>query len=91
MINTTAKTERELRQRAVAEASDLFRANGSSAIETVLAQAKDQSKTIDQRRFDRLTLLELERLDRMQAAKRASNALALWTPAIFSLADSQLC
>jgi hypothetical protein len=86
MISTTAKTERELRQRAIAEAADLFQADGSAAIRTVSARAKDQSKTIDQRRFDRLTLLELERLDRVQAAKRTSNALALWTPAVFSLA-----
>jgi hypothetical protein len=86
MISTTAITERELRQRAIAEAADLFRADGPAAIQTVSARAKDQSKTIDQRRFDRLTLLELERLDRMEAAKRTSTALAPWTPAIFSLA-----
>ena len=86
MIGTTAKTERELRERAVVEATDLFRAEGPGAIPAVLARAKDQAKTIDERRFDRLTLLELERLDRLQNEKRASNALALWKPALFSLA-----
>ena len=86
MITTTAKTERELRQRALTQAAELFRAEGSAAIAVVLARAKDRSKTVDERRFDRLTLLEIERLDRVRVAGRASNALALWKPARFSLA-----
>jgi hypothetical protein len=86
MIGTTAKTERELRARAVAEAADLFRADGPDAIEAVSARAKDRSKTMDERRFDRLTLLEIERLDRLQTEHRASQALTLWRPALFSLA-----
>jgi len=86
MIGTTAKTERELRQRALAEAADMFRSDGSAAIQTVLDRAKDRSKSTDERRFDRLTLLEIERLDRTQTEKRASLALALWKPALFSIA-----
>jgi hypothetical protein len=86
MIGTTAKTERELRQRAIAEAAELFRADGHHAIEAVTARAKDRSKTVDERRFDRLTLLEVERLDRLQTERRASQALTIWKPALFSLA-----
>jgi hypothetical protein len=86
MIGTTAKTERELRRRAITEAAELFRADGAAAVGAVLALAKDQSKTIDERRFDRLTLLELERLDRLETERRASQALTLWKPALFSVA-----
>lgn len=86
MIETTAKTERELRQRAIMQATEMFRADGAAAIPAVLALAKDRSKTIDERRFDRLTLLELERLDRLDTERRASQALTLWKPALFSVA-----
>jgi len=86
MINTTAKTERDLRQRALDEAKDLFRANGSAAIPSVVVRAKDITKSIDDRRLDRLTLLELERLDRAQTKQHTSHAPGMWTPPVFSLA-----
>jgi len=86
MIGTTAKTERELRQRALRLAAEMFRADGPAAIPAVLALAKDRSKTIDERRFDRLTLLELERLDRLETERSAAAALAPWKPALVSVA-----
>ena len=84
MIETTAKTERELRRRAFAEATDLFAADGPSAIPAVSKRAKDIAKSDDDRRYDRLTLLELERLARLQTRQQTSHTLGLWTPPAFS-------
>ena len=89
MIETTAKTERELRRRAFAEATDLFAADGPSAIPAVSKRAKDIAKSDDDRRYDRLTLLELERLARLQTRQQTSHALGLWAPPAFSFEGLQ--
>ncbi len=85
-INSRAEHDRLLRLHAIDEAGALFRKQGGDAIPQVSAGLTDQSKTADERRYDRLMIVELERLDRLRRHGPPSTALAVWKPPLFSRA-----
>jgi len=85
-ISSRAEHDRLLRLHAIEEAGALFRRHGSAAIRTASAGLIDRSKTADERRYDRLMIVELERLDRLQRQGPTSTMLAVWKPPLISRA-----
>lgn len=85
-IGSRAEHDRLLRLHAIEEAGALFRRHGGSAIRLASAGLVDQSKSADERRYDRLMIVELERLDRLQRHGPPSTALAAWKPPLASRA-----
>jgi hypothetical protein len=76
-----------LRIRATEEAASLFRRlGGDAAIQLASADLLDQSKTAEERRHNRLMIVELERLHRIERYGPPSYALAVWKPPLFSMA-----
>jgi hypothetical protein len=65
-ISSKAEHDRLLRLHAIEEAGALFRKHGDAAIAIVSVGRLDQSKTAEERRYDRLIIVELERLERVQ-------------------------
>jgi hypothetical protein len=85
-ISSRAEHDRLLRLHAIDEAGAIFRKYGVAAIEIVSAGLVDQSKTADERRYDRLMIVELERLDRLQRHGPPSTGIVPWKPPLFSRA-----
>jgi hypothetical protein len=86
-INSPAAHERLLRIRATEEAASLFRRlGGEAAIRLASADLLDQSKTAEERRHNRLMIVELERLDRIERYGPPSQAPVVWKPPLFSMA-----
>jgi hypothetical protein len=85
-ISSAAQRERELRDTANQEAAQLFARHGDAALGIVADRLVDQDRSPEQRRADRLTLLEVERLDRDRRQGSSSGALVMWKPPLFSLA-----
>lgn len=86
-IGSKAAHDRLLRDRAIEEGATLFRKlGGDAAIRLVSEGLLDRSKSADERRHDRLMIVELERLDRIQRHGPPSYALAVWKPPLFSIA-----
>ena len=83
-IGSRAEHDRLLRLHAIEEAGALFRRHGGAAIRLASASLTDQSKTADERRYDRLMIVELERLDRLQRHGPSTTALAVWKPPLLS-------
>jgi hypothetical protein len=85
-ISAQALDERLLQQTAIEDAAGLFRAYGVAAIDIVNDGLLDQSKTPAGRRHDRLMIIELERLDRLQRQGPRAGQIIVWKPPLFSLA-----
>lgn len=86
-ISTSAQQERELREAAIEDATNLFARHGSSAVAMVSDRLVDQSRSPEQRRCDRLTLLAVERLDRdRRQGSSGGTTLVVWKPPLFSWA-----
>lgn len=86
-ISSRAEHDRLLRDRAVAEAAALFRVHGADAIYAVSLSLIEERKNADERRHDRLVIVELERLDRLHRNGAGSaTALVVWKPPLFSMA-----
>jgi hypothetical protein len=85
-ISDRAVHDQLLHQRAIEEAGVLFRTHGVAAVEGVTAGLVDQTKTADERRYARLMIVEIERLDRLQRQGGPSTSLVVWKPPLFSLA-----
>jgi hypothetical protein len=83
-ISTAAEQERQLRDTAIGEAAELFARHGSHAAAIVSDRLVDQSRTPEQRRADRLALLEVERLDRTRRQGPSNTALVVWKPSVWS-------
>lgn len=85
-ISDRALQERAAAKGAAEEAEKLFSARGAYAIDDVSDRLLDQQRPPEQRRYDRLVLLELERLDR-EARKGAPRYwVTVWKPPMFSKA-----
>lgn len=63
-VSVTALRERALRDDAAREAEDLFARHGADAIGILSERLIDQSRSAEQRRADRLTILAVEKMDR---------------------------
>ena len=84
-IGSRAEHDRLLRLHAIEEAGALFRRHGGEAIRLASAGLVDQTKSADERRYDRLMIVEIERLDRLQR-HGPSTALAVRKPPLVSRA-----
>ena len=85
-IISRAEHDRLLRLHAIEEAGALFRRHGGDAIRLASAGLIDKAKTADERRYDRLMIVELERLDRLQRYGPSTTTLAVWKPPLVSRA-----
>jgi hypothetical protein len=85
-ISSRAEHDRLLRINAIDEAGALFRRHGSAAIRLASVGLIDRSKTADERRYDRLMIVELERLDRLQRHGPPTTVLTSWKPPLLSRA-----
>jgi hypothetical protein len=85
-ISSRAEHDRLLRLHAIEEAGALFRRHGGEAIRLASAGLVDPAKTADERRYDRLMIVELERLDRLQRYGPPPMSLAVWKPPLVSRA-----
>ena len=86
-IGSRAAHERLLRDRAIEEGGALFRRlGGEEALRSVSAGLLDPSKSADERRYQRLMIVELERLDRIRRYGPPTHALTVWKPPLFSMA-----
>lgn len=85
-ISDSAQRERELREAAVEEAAQLFTRHGSNAVALLSDRLIDQSRSPEQRRADRLALLEVERLDRDRRQGSSGTALVVWRAPLLSWA-----
>lgn len=85
-ISSRAEHDRLLRERALEEASALFHAHGAVAIAMVSNSLIGGTKDADERRHDRLVIVELERLDRLRRKGPPSTSLVVFRPALFGFA-----
>jgi hypothetical protein len=69
-----AEQERLFRRRAVEEAGVLFAQRGAEAAAFVARELRAQELTAEERRYHRLVILELERLDRQRRHGEAPRA-----------------
>ncbi|MDB5738544.1 MAG: hypothetical protein JWO65_2212 [Sphingomonas bacterium] len=85
-ISSKAEHDRLLQLRAVEEAGTLFLQLGVGEVHRLTAGLTDMTKTADERRYIRLMILEIERLDRERRRKPGSTALVIFKPSLFSRA-----
>jgi len=85
-ISSRAEHDRLLRLHAIDEAGALFRKHGGEAVAIASVGLLDPSKTAEERRYDRLMIVEIERLDRLRLYGPSSTTLAIWKPPLFSRA-----
>jgi hypothetical protein len=85
-ISSSATRERVLREAAAQEAAELFSRHGSDAVTLLSDRLTDQSRSAEERRADRLALLEVERLDRRRRQSSSPQALVVWKPPVLSKA-----
>lgn len=84
-ISDSAARERQLRDAANEEAAALFERHGDGAVAILSDRLVDQSRSPEQRRADRLALLEVERLDRQRRqGASAQTALVVWRPSMWT-------
>lgn len=89
-IGSVAAREQALRDAATADAAELYREHGASAVDLLTERALRPESSADDRRRDRLARLEVERLDRIARNGPPSTALAVWKPPLFSVAGLKL-
>ena len=75
-----------LRERAVEEAATLFHTHGVDAVDMITAGLIGGDKDANERRHDRLVIVEIERLDRLRRNGSPATALVVWKPPLLSLA-----
>ena len=85
-ISSKAEHDRLLRERANEEAATLFQTHGVDAVAMVTDGLIGGAKDADERRHDRLVILEIERLDRLRRNGSPASALVVWKPPLLSLA-----
>ncbi len=68
---------------ARSNAKILFEAHGANALAVISAHVRDPSLGREQRRYFRLLIGELERLDRHHRSGKGSSYLILWKPRFF--------
>lgn len=85
-VSMSAQRERALRDDAAREADDLFTRHGDQAIGLLSKRLVDRSRSAEQRRADRLTMLAVEKLDRVRRQGGVSPAPFLGKPPLFSRA-----
>jgi hypothetical protein len=85
-ISSKAEHDRLLQRRSVEEAGTLFVQRGVEEVYRLSAGLTDMAKTADERRYIRLMIVEIERLDRERRRKPGSTALVVFKPPLFSRA-----
>jgi len=85
-ISVAAIQERAASADAVVEAAHLFRERGAATIDEVSERLLDRELPAGRRRYDRLVLLELERLDREARKGAPVYWMTVWKPPVFSRA-----
>jgi hypothetical protein len=83
-IGPGTAAERALRERAIAEAGELFAHHGEEAGEMLTDRIHDPELSAEERRRYRLARLEVERLGRERRKAHSPTALAVWRPPLFS-------
>jgi hypothetical protein len=78
--------ERLLRDNALREAHALFESMGADAIDQVTDRLRKLGESADERRHERLIIVELERLERLERKGPAIGTLVIWKPPLLSLA-----
>lgn len=84
-IGSSAARERLVRARAAEEAGVLFARDGIAAVRTIQSELRTLPSA-EERRYHRLVMLEIERLDRVRRNSAGGTAVALWKPRAFNLA-----